>query len=327
MAVVFLLGIVLMLALVVNVGFWYASQRRAQAVADSVALAVASQVPGQCQNRDPQATAQCFADLDWSNSTVTATTPGDGSVTVHVTHQVPGFFTSLIGEAFGTVTVGAHSTAAAQAPATLDNSSLQSIVQTPTYVAPLVVNAEACSAPPWTDCLGTTGGTAVLDERNPTLGASNINVVDLACALTTGGCQNPGAATLANWITCAPCLGGELGINTYVPAVPVSVLDTCPGSGPRGRRMPRCAIRDALNTLVTGRKTVLAAVADTSVGNQYHVVGYAALTITRIPNDRQWRDQPTKTFGVTFQAFTPEPTLDPSGNAPAYGMQTIGLTG
>jgi hypothetical protein len=331
MAVVFLLGIVLMLALVVNIGFWYASQRRVQSVADSVSLAVASQIPGTCQNPSPQLAADCYANLNWGNftndGTVSVDAPGDGSVTVHVTHPVPGFFTSLIGEAFGTVTVGAHATAAAQAPATLDNSSLQSIAQTPTYVAPLVVSYQACSTPPWNLCLGASGATAVLDETNPTLGASNINVVDLACARTTSGCQNPGAATLANWITCGPCLDGELGINTYVPAVPTNVLDTCPGSGPRGRRRPRCVIRDALNTLVTSGQTVLAAVADSSVGNQYHVVGYAAMTITRLPNDRQWRDQPTKTFGVKFQGFTPEPTLDPSGSAPAYGLQTIGLTG
>jgi hypothetical protein len=167
----------------------------------------------------------------------------------------------------------------------------------------------------------------VLNETNPIIGTTNINVVDLACALTTSGCQDPGAATLANWITCAPCLDGELGINTYVPAVPTDVLDTCPGSGPNGLHNPRCVIRDALNTLVTSGQTVLAAVADSSFGNEYHVVGYAALTITGVPTDTEWRDQPRKIFNVKFESFTPKPTLDGLGNPPLYGMQTIGLTG
>jgi hypothetical protein len=336
MAVGFLLGIVLVLALVVNVGFWYASQRRAQSVADAVALAVASQAPLSGQCNDPTTLAGCYANLNWNqfttDGTVTVDPPVGSSITVHVSHPVPGFFTSLIGEAFGTVTVGAHATATVQAPATLDNSNLQAIAQTPTYVAPIVVRDNACGTPPWTGtpgCLGAPQGLNLIEDDPTTIGdesaASFINIVDLSCALTTSGCEDPGATTLANWITCGPCLAGELGINTYVPEVSNSVLDSCPHTGPGGSGPQICTIRRALNA--AKNKTLLAAVADSYASGEYHVVGYAALTITAVPSNNAWRTQTTKRITVKFQSFTPKPTLDGSGTAPAYGLQTIGLTG
>ncbi len=327
--VVFMFAIVLLLALVVNVGFWLQAQRRAQNVADAVALAVASQIPsGACPGAGTQAVADCYADKNWpqftDDGTVTVDPPAGTSVTVHVRHPVPGFFTSLIGEAFGTVTVGAHATATAQAPATLDNQNLHAITQTPTYVAPIVVTDDACGqAPPWTTCLGSSQ-TLTLNENNP--GASSINIVDLSCAVQTGGCQNPGATTLASWITCGPCLTGVVGVGGQLPVMPVNVLDACPrlnGMGPR-----QCTIRNALQS-VRGN-TIIAAVSDGEAGGEYHVVGYAALAITRVPSMGQWRNpamRTTKSIDVLFLPYTPEPTLDASGVAPAYGIQTIGLTG
>jgi hypothetical protein len=331
MMVAFLLGIVLMLALVVNVGFWLQSKRRAQTVADSVALAVASVVPssGCSPAVGTQGIANCYADKNWpgftDDGTVTVDPPAGTSITVHVRHSVPGFFTSLIGEAFGTVTVGAHATAAVLAPATLDNQKLNAITQTPTYVAPIVVTDDACQTPPWTTCLGAVR-TLTLDQRNPD--ASTFNVVDLSCAAESGACLNPSATTLASWIKCGPCLDGVLGIGDDVPAVATNVLDTCPGTGRNGRQNPKCAIRDALASPSVAGNTIMVAVSDSVVGNRYHVSGYAAFAITSVrTTDRQWRDRPTKSIVGLFLSFTPAATLDTSGVAPAFGVQTVGLTG
>jgi hypothetical protein len=326
-AVAFLLGIVLMLALVVNLGFWYASQRRIQSVADAVALAVASPTPNVNTGCNPAPTttqelADCYANRNWASFTtdgsVTVDTPGDGSVSVHVTHPVPGFFTSLIGEAFGTVTVGAHATAAIQGPAApLNNSKLRAIQQTPAYVAPLVVDSDTCGTPPWPSfCLGATQ-SPLLIEGDPY--TSHINVVDLSCA--TGVCLGPSATTVANWITCGPCLQGDLGINSYVPAVSTTVLDSCPQTNGHGPHV--CTIRRALNAV--RNKMILVAVSDGWTGGGYHIVGYAALTITNLPSNSNWPTQTRKTITVKFQSFTPTPYG--SGTAPQYGLQTIGLTG
>jgi hypothetical protein len=328
----FLFGIVLMLALVVNVGFWLQAQRRAQNVADAVALAIASNAPstGACSG-DPtwQAIGNCYANLNWSQFTtggnVTIDPPVGSSVTVHVTHSVPGFFTSLIGAAFSTVTVGAHATATVQAPETLDNSQLTTIAQTPTYVAPIVVRDVACGTPPWNPgCLGAPEGVNLLEN---TIAAPNardgsfIDFVDLACAVPTVGCQNPSAVTIASQITGSPPLTGAIQTGAQLPVVPVSVLDSCPNPG------NRCTIRAALASVVG--KTLIAIASDQPVAGVWHAVGFVALTITSVPSNNAWRRPGTrarKMFVVKFQSFTPTPTLSGSGVAPAFGVQTLGLT-
>jgi Putative Flp pilus-assembly TadE/G-like len=333
MSVLFLFGIVLLLALVVNVGLWYASQRRAQAVADSVALSVAPQLaamqsatplgPVNSVDCSSAVAAQHYADADWQGAAATATCDFDATkplrATVQVSHSVPGFFTSLLA-AFGGITVGAQATATMEAPASLNNQDLNAIAPTPTYVAPIVIRDTACSTPPWTNCLNATPQAKFITPMDPTIGF--LSIADLSCGVTGGGCQNPDVSTLADWITCGPCLGGNLAIGTDLSPVQASVINTCDPGPPVS-----CPIRDALASVVG--KTIFAAVAaQPSVGGDFHVLGYAALRITSVPTDLEWQQDPAlKTLYVQLEPYTPEPTLDNSGMPVAYGVQTIGLTG
>jgi hypothetical protein len=325
----FLFGFVLMLAFVVNVGLWIQAQRRTQSVADAVALAIAPGAPASGCNgaTSVEAVADCYADLNWSRfsngGSVTVDASAPSSYTVHATHSVPGLFTGIVGTVFGSVTVSAKATSAVQAPATLNNAELTALQPTPTHVAPLVVRQDACGSPPW-DAACFSAGSPIpltLDENDPS--DSAIGIADLSCAVSCG--PAPDATTLANWIACTSCLAGDIGTNVGLPVVPVSVLDTCPGRGRRGRGNPQCPIRNAL--AAAEGKTLLVPVFDGVSGGAYQVVGFAALTVTDVPNNRQWRDSRNKTISVRFSSFTPKAGLDTSGAAPAFGVQVFGLTG
>jgi Putative Flp pilus-assembly TadE/G-like len=353
MSVLFLFGIVLLLALVVNVGLWYASSRRAQAVADSVALSVAPQVAssGSCGTA---AGAQSYADANWQGTAVTSVTcppQANGAVTVAVgvSHSVPGFFSGLLA-AFGGVTVAAQATATVQAPSTLDNASLQTIAQTPTDVVPIVVAASTCGTQWTATCLQGVPQAPLVYRRdqNNNIVPGNINFLDLSCA-TAAGCQvpPPTADQLASWIDCAPdpdpaastCFpAGAIGIGADIPPVAQNIVQSC------DQQTGSCPVLDALQAIIG--KTVIVAVGCQSVpgqpvpcpggtSNLFHVVGFAAMTILGpLPTDQQW-SSPTPTLQdgdplairVQFQSFTPAPTIDASGGAPDYGLQTIGLTG
>src|SRR5262249_56545058 len=113
--------------------------------------------------------------------------------------------------------------------------------------------------------------------------------------------------------------------NVALPVVPVSVLDTCPGRGRRGRGNPQCPIRNAL--AAAEGKTLLAPIFDDVSAGAYHVVGFAALTVTDVPNNRQWRDSRNKTVMVRFSSFTPKAGLGTSGPGPALRVHGFWLTG
>ena len=88
-----LFGLVMVLALVVDVGMWLRAQRHAQSVADSAALAGAQELP---DSRDARDVAEAYARWNWPEADVSSSRD-PSSIEVVVRADVPGLFSRLVG--------------------------------------------------------------------------------------------------------------------------------------------------------------------------------------------------------------------------------------
>jgi Flp pilus assembly protein TadG len=88
-----LFGLVMVLALVVDVGMWLRADRHAQSVADAAALAGAQELPDSRAARDA---ALAYAAWNWPDADVSSSRDAS-SIEVVVRSNVPGLFSRLVG--------------------------------------------------------------------------------------------------------------------------------------------------------------------------------------------------------------------------------------
>lgn len=181
-AVLFLTVLLGMTASVVDVGFWFRAQRRAQSQADAAALAGAQLLPD-----DPSAavsTAISYAqDNGISISPNDVKVTGTDTIKVDVRSPQPGFFSRV----FGISTVTVHAAAAARAYQPYEAR----------FVAPIVVNQlHPMLSGPSCPCFGPDNETTLPLERLVNApGAFDMLNLDQ----TTNGAV--GTSTLAGWIS------------------------------------------------------------------------------------------------------------------------------
>ncbi len=192
--VVFLVVLLGMAALVLDVGSWYRAKRSAQSTADAAALAGAQTLP---DTANAKTLAQQYASKNGGlgSGTITFSTSQstNDSISVHVSRQAPGFFSSIFG--IGTVTVGGSATAKSE------------VIAQARYVAPITVHYKHpllnCTGPSThPTCNPTFGTTTTLDledlhQRGGGSGAGAFGLMNLNYGDPDG---NVGAGTLADWL-------------------------------------------------------------------------------------------------------------------------------
>ena len=248
LAVVVVALLVVVAALVIDVGSWYLSQRRLQNAVDAAALAAAAKLPG-----DTDAAAKAAALYAQVNGATLAGRPlfqttylRDDTVTVRASQDAPVFFARLVG--IDGVAVHAHARAQA-----LPLTSAAGVV--PIAVSaqnPTLVCGDRCFANRVTltydrSTVGAPGAFAFLDLSN-TQGAAVESVV-------------------AGWVR-----------DGYPDAVPVGGYESEPGD-----RWDSGPVRDALDAVVAARKVVLfpvySAVSGQGENALYTIVGFAGFRL------------------------------------------------
>jgi hypothetical protein len=229
----------------IDVGSWYQAQRKVQAVADAAAIGAAKDLPGS----QSQATsdAQSYATKNSGSlsgiSYSTKYMSGD-TITVTASASSPSFFLKVLGISSANVT--------ATASATAEN------IQTVNGAMPFgVINTQPQLSGSGCPCYGVTTSLTV-----GTTGPGGFGLVNVD---GSSGPQSP--SKIAGWIT------NGCSCST---AAPVWLY------GSPGARFNSSAVKTAMATTIG--KTMLFPVYDTTQGNganlQYHVVGWAAFTIT-----------------------------------------------
>jgi Flp pilus assembly protein TadG len=299
---VFMFGLVLLLALVIDVGAWKRAQREAQTVADAASLAGAHELPFDAAGA--ASAALRYRDLNAPSVTITSDPRGD-AMTVTASRDVPALFAKVAG--FLNVTVRARATARVVPPARLRNSDLRRI-STDTYLAPIVVNErKVCTDP---SCFGA-GASTTLELDDSDLAGSGFGVI------CRGSCSGrPGRSALANRVRCNPCIGGDFASST---------TESAPALSARNGAQVGNALLSVRN------KTLIVPVfADRSA---YNIVGFAAFVITAViwNNDNASCRPGCKQLTGYFTKYTTADNVpDALGNtgttAPDYGVEVIGLT-
>jgi Flp pilus assembly protein TadG len=292
--VVLMFGLVLLLALVIDVGAWKRAQREAQTVADAAALAGASELP--FNPAGAKSAALLYRDLNAPGVAITSDPRGD-AMTVNASRDVPALFAKLAG--FLNVTVRARATARVVPPARLRNTDLTRFSRD-TYVAPIVINErKVCKDP---SCFGRGASTTLqlnsdLDDSEE-LGDSDFGLI------CRGSCSDPNE--LAKNVGC--CIGGDFASSkTESPAAPSATNSD--------------EVMDALRS-VEGKTLVVPVFANDTT---YRIVGFAAFVITDVnPGDElRWLT------GYFTKYTTADNVPDALGNtgttAPDYGVEVIGL--
>lgn len=190
-AVLFLMVLLGMTAAVVDVGFWFRAQRRAQSQADAAALAGAQLLP------DDPAGARSTAISYAKDNGVTISdddvsfSPSSDTISVKVSSDQPGFFSKVFG--IKTVTVGAKAAARAYKP------------YEARFLAPIVVNKlHPMLSGPSCPCFGPDNQTTLpLQRLVDAPGAFDMLNLDA----TANGAV--GTSTLASWI--------DSGFDQYLP--------------------------------------------------------------------------------------------------------------
>jgi Flp pilus assembly protein TadG len=292
--VLFLFGLVLILVLVVNVGAWLRAQRQAQAVADSVSLAVVQELP----SSDLRSVADSYANQNWVDFTRAGTvaltaassSPGSAAIAVRVSHPVPGFFGSLTG--IFSVTVSAHATARVQPPTAL------------TAVAPLSFECGS-GCPSWP-----------FDESVTFRWSSKRSAANSFSPLRLPGVNTGNFGTYIGCDARDPSAGDCLKSKVTVGAYRVLTIDV-----------------DSLGTALDGARGVphLVAVYDSlsRVGRarRAQVIGWAAFTIENVVEDTS-----NSSISLTghFDKFFVDSSFlasDGVGGNADFGVRAVGLIG
>jgi Flp pilus assembly protein TadG len=293
--VVLMFGLVLLLALVIDVGAWKRAQREAQTVADAAALAGASELPFDTAGATNAALR--YRDLNAPGVAITSDPRGD-AMTVNASRDVPALFAKVAG--FLNVTVRAHATARVVPPASLNNIYLTKFSRE-TYVAPIVINErKVCTDP---SCFGPGASTTLqlnsdLDDSEE-LGDSDFGLI------CRGSCSDH---ELAKNIGC--CIAGDFASSKTESAATPSATDSD-------------EVTDALRS-VEGKTLVVPVFANETT---YRIVGFAAFVITNVNggDDLKWLT------GYFTKYTTADNVPDALGNtgttAPDYGVEVIGLAG
>jgi hypothetical protein len=245
--------------MVLDVGFWFRTQRAAQAAADAAALAGAQQRPDDPGASQPQAVS--YADkngggLALADTSVTdsgTTTPHD-TLNVHVNRTVPGFFSRI-----ASVDVGADAAARGFKPGAAR------------WVAPITVritHADLCgpdATPPYKDNCHPTYDQPTTLTLGPTGAPGAFSMLNLDLDDTTG---TAGSSTLADWI--------ENGYDKYLP---LGGYFSSPGA-----KFNNSQIDAALTRRMADKPVLLFPVYDelggTGSNATYHVVAWAAFHVT-----------------------------------------------
>jgi Flp pilus assembly protein TadG len=248
--VVFMTVLVGMAALAIDVGHWYHTQRKLQAVADSAALAAAQDLP--TSTATATATANAYAKQNGgalasvSFSTRDAT---NDTITVKAQTTAPGFFAKL----FNIDSVTVRTTAAAR-------SSAPSKAM---HIAPITIGGDNPKLLCGAACYGQTTSLVALPTGSYGGNYTNFQLVDLS---RNGGKASP--ATVATWL--------REGYNDYVS------LQAYPGES--STVFNSSEFRQAMVDMFG--KTIIVLIHSSANGNEgdagalYNEVGWAAFVIT-----------------------------------------------
>lgn len=245
-AVLFLTVLLGMTAMVVDVGFWFRAQRRAQSQADAAALAGAQLLPA-----DPSEAATTAISYASENGvTITANDvsfPDAETIKVDVRSPQPGFFSKV----FGIDAVTVHAKAAARAYRPYEAR----------FLAPIVVNkAHPKLSGPDCPCFGPDNETTIPLNRNGAPGAFDLLNLDAS----SGGAV--GSSTIATWI--------KHGFDDYLP---LGGYYSDPGA-----KFNSSDVGNALDLKIGD--VLLFPVYDTLAGTgsnaEYHIIGWVGFHLT-----------------------------------------------
>jgi Flp pilus assembly protein TadG len=314
--VVILAGLVLVLALVIDVGAWLRTQRKLQTVADAAALAAVPELPFDQGAALAKADAYAQQNLPGVDLLPAPAFPDQSTITVAARHDVPGIFAPLAG--ILNVSVQATATARVEAPTSLHNlpadgpNALTTVTVDPSYVAPIVVNENTIDA-----CLSI--GSSCFGSPQ-TLNLDTGNRIGSSFGIANLGSSSSRFA-FRSWVACNGCVGGT--------------IDAGSSFAPLTRGTAGTGAVTAMNTL-TG-KTVIFPVFDDFDGSRYHIVGFSAFVVTStFDGATNWQAQNSftncqpdcKVIDGYFVNYTTPGTLSTSpGSAQNFGVRVIGLTG
>jgi Flp pilus assembly protein TadG len=314
MFVVFLAGLIVLFAFVIDVGAWLGTHRKLQSVADSAALATVQTGAVGPAIDDGWATI-ALPTVTYNNSPTLPQLVESAVVTASRSAPI------ILGGVAGISGITERATASAQAEAvtTLGNGELAKVAPAPPtspYIAPLAVNAcvfgaLTCTNPPSSPCVPPGGCDLSYDPSDrpgSLLGIANI------CPQGSAGCDPSDPANSSNfqnWVTCNPC---ELDSIT----VPATFDPMTQGIGDEAN--------PAVKQLV-GREIVVP-VFDPTQLPVYTVVGFAALHVTAV---NHWGTEGTcspycKVITGYFSDYTLPASFGGTTTAQDFGVRAIGLT-
>ena len=285
------------LALVVDVGSWFAKQRQLQGAVDAAVLAGAQDLP---DTSTATSTAQTYATTNVpALASFAPTFPDTGTIDVRVSESAPGRFAKLLG--VSSVTIHAHARAFIGVPGQMKN------------VAPVAVKASAACTT--LSCFGTR---MTLNFNEGSLSSSKFGLVSLSCQGNTAtqcSSSSTGSSDLTNWI--ANGYPGYLNVGKWYAAVSGQKI------GP---------VRDTLSQMGTAGTTLLFPVYDVANNTAYafHVIGWAAFVIdnggvTSWKNDAPSCEPNCKVITGHFTRYVAEGV--PGTPSPTnYGVRTIELS-
>lgn len=272
-------------------------QRHTQAVADAAALAAVQELPdGDVAGRARQYTTLNGASRD----PVVQRHPDNAGVTVTITEEAEGFFGVLFGE------IEIDATARVGVPTSLDNDDLRPVLPERAYVAPLVVSADMCGAPPWSP---PCSETLRLDHPN------SARAFDLACA---SRCDDADERDVADWIQCSPCLGDTISVGRRLESVDGDEI-RCEDDD------DDCEIREALER-IRGRTVIVHVVDEVDRGDDMRVAGFAALRVTDVEGN--WRRAGNQWIDIDLRAYTAGDSrrVSPNSSNDNFGVRAFALT-
>ena len=278
-------------ALVLSVGSWMQTQRRAQSVADAAALAAVQDLPDQSAAAGDVASSA--VQNSWTGSPLQPSFPDPSTVQVVAQHDVSGFFAPLAGVFDLTITTQAR--ASVGTPASIAN------------VAPIGVRCNA-------SCTAWTGSdTFRFVRRTPD-------------ANTLAPLRLPGVQDRNDFRTFVTCdvQNPDSSCNPAVADAPAwyDLLDLRNGNGNGNGAAGQ--LRAALQR-AEGPLHLIPVFDGYSSVSGYHVVGWAVGTFSVDPGGG-----PTVTLTVTFRRMIVDGTSLPSGTGPKpadFGVRAIALTG
>jgi Putative Flp pilus-assembly TadE/G-like len=299
----FMVGFMGLMAIAIDAGSWYRSQRRVQASADAAALAGAQDLPN---TGAAAASATNYADLNapgldpWS-PTFPSTSPcaPDSCIDVKLSRSAPGFFAKVLG--INSVTVHGHALAGVGSPSQIR------------HALPVAVSQSVVCLTGSVGCFDTPK-TLTFDETSTvSFGSSTWGLLDLSgSATTSSACSgNVGQSQQSGWVVDG--YDGLLAINRYY------------GSS-TGQRI---AVRNALNDRI-GEVLLVPVFASSPAPDKswctsggFYVIGWAAFVIDQTIPNGEWNPQ-VKTLHGHFTEYIAHDVESTIG-APGFGVKVISL--